>query len=80
GVIKSGLGDKKGALNDYSQAININQNYAKAYYNRAGVKMNLKDKKGAIADLTKAAELFKDQGNESNYQEAINKIKVLSNN
>ena len=49
--------DYSGAIADYTKAIEINPNYAKAYNNRGISKKNLKDYYGAIADYTKAIEI-----------------------
>ena len=38
-------------LADFNKAIELNPNYADAYYNRGNAKGNLKDYKGAIADF-----------------------------
>ncbi|MEG4037694.1 tetratricopeptide repeat protein [Microcoleus sp. S36b_A4] len=51
---------------------------AHAYYNRGLAKSDLGQKAEAIADYQKAADLYKYQGNTSDYQEAINKIQELS--
>lgn len=51
---------------------------AVAYYNRGNAKSALAKKAEAIADYQKAADLYKYQGNTSDYQEAINKIQELS--
>ena len=51
---KSGLGDKQGAIADYSHGIAINPQYASAYNNRGNAKYDLGDKRGAIADLSQA--------------------------
>ncbi|MDD1434697.1 tetratricopeptide repeat protein, partial [Dolichospermum sp. ST_sed6] len=48
GNISSKLGDKQGAIDDYTQAIRINPNFAYAYYNRGIVRSKLEDKQGAI--------------------------------
>ncbi|MEB3148317.1 MAG: tetratricopeptide repeat protein, partial [Sphaerospermopsis sp.] len=58
GVVKSDLGDKKGAIDDFTQAITINPQFAKAYHNRGYAKFDLGDKKGAIDDLETARQLF----------------------
>ena len=49
--------DYYGAIIDYSKAIELNFNYAMAYYNRGVIKNELKDYKRAIDDYTKAIEL-----------------------
>ena len=51
------LGDFKGAIADYTKAIEINPNYGRAYNNRGNSKHNLKDYQGAIADYTKAIKI-----------------------
>lgn len=43
-------GDLQGAIEDFSQAIVLNPNYAEAYYNRGTVRYVLGDNQGAIAD------------------------------
>ncbi len=44
-------GDRQGAIEDFSQAIELNPNYVNAYYNRGIVRYILGDNKGAIADF-----------------------------
>jgi tetratricopeptide (TPR) repeat protein len=73
------LGDKKGAIVDFNQAVRINPNLAEAYYNRGNARSDLGEKKGAIQDFQKAAELFQQQGETDGYQNAVNRIKQLSN-
>ena len=51
GAAKIASGDTQGALEDYNRAIEINQEYALAYYNRGLAKYNLIDKKGSIRRL-----------------------------
>jgi len=51
---KHDLGDKQGAISDYTQAISINPQYTAAYVNRGIAKYDLGDKQGAIADYTQA--------------------------
>ena len=60
GDLKSDLGDNKGAIEDYSKAIELDPNYWNAYNNRANSKILLKDYNGAIADFTKTIELNPD--------------------
>lgn len=47
---KNGLGDRLGAINDYTRAIILNNKYDTAYYNRGFVKSALGYKADAIAD------------------------------
>ncbi len=47
-------GDYQGAIADWGKAIEINPQYADAYYNRGNAKRDLKDYQGAIADYSKA--------------------------
>jgi tetratricopeptide (TPR) repeat protein/S1-C subfamily serine protease len=79
GNAKLALNDKKGALTDYNSAIHINPKLAIAYGNRGIVKSQLGDRKGAIEDLTIAAQIYKAQNLQANYENAINNIKQLSN-
>ena len=51
------LGDKQGAIDDYTQAIKINPNYAQAYYGRGFVRNELRDKQGAIDDYNQAIKI-----------------------
>jgi tetratricopeptide (TPR) repeat protein len=49
--------DYYGAISDYTKAIELNPNFAKAYYNRGLSKSYLKDYSRAISDYNKAIEL-----------------------
>ena len=44
-------GDRQGAIEAFSQAIELDPNYVEAYYNRGTVRYILGDNKGAIADF-----------------------------
>ncbi|MBO1062429.1 MAG: serine protease, partial [Aphanizomenon flos-aquae CP01] len=46
GIVRDELGDKQGAIDDYTQAIKINPNLAQAYNNRGIVRNELGDKQG----------------------------------
>ena len=56
-MAKYALGDNQGALDDYSKGIEINPQYAVAFYNRGNAKYALGDKEGACSDWRKAGEL-----------------------
>ena len=77
GNARSALGDKQGAIEDYDRAISINPNYADAYNNRGVVRSDIGDKQGAIEDFQKAANLYQRQGNQEDYQYALDRIRKL---
>ena len=60
GYTKSDLGDYKGAITDYTQAIRLNPDYANAYNNRGNAKSNLGQHFAAIADYDIAIRLNPD--------------------
>ena len=60
GVKKSDKGIYKGAISDYTKAIEINPDYEDAYYQRGFAKESIKDYKGAISDYTKVTKLNQD--------------------
>ncbi|MBD2524594.1 tetratricopeptide repeat protein [Nostoc sp. FACHB-133] len=57
GIARFELGDKKGAITDFNQALRINPNLAPAYTGWGVAHYTLGDKQGAIADLQKAPDL-----------------------
>jgi tetratricopeptide (TPR) repeat protein len=57
GIEKGKRGDFKGAIADYSKAIEINPQYANAYKNRGIAKELVRDLKGACEDWGKASSL-----------------------
>ena len=56
----SGSGDKLGASAEYDKAIEIDSNYAVAYYKRGNQNADLGNNKAAIADYDKAIEINPD--------------------
>ncbi|WP_017716809.1 tetratricopeptide repeat-containing S1 family peptidase [Kamptonema formosum] len=60
GLACSALGDKKGAIADYTKAIELKPDFAETYYNRGNAHYALGDKQGAIIDYSKAIELKPD--------------------
>ncbi|MEO0355320.1 MAG: tetratricopeptide repeat protein, partial [Cyanobacteria bacterium P01_A01_bin.3] len=70
------LGDLREAILDYSEAIDRNQNNAKAYFNRGIAHTNVEDKQKAVQDFREAAKVFFKEGNIGAYSKA----KELSEN
>ncbi len=75
--VKLNLKDYWGAYLDYSQVVRILPEKAIVYNNRAAARHQLGDCKGAIADLRIAAELFRQQGDSSNYQLTMQNLKYF---
>ncbi len=57
GNTKYELKDYKGAIQDYTKAIELNPNHANAYNNRGLAKIFLEQKDDGCLDLSKAGEL-----------------------
>lgn len=57
GIAKSDLGDKKGAIADYTEAIRVNPKIAFNYDFRGLAKHDLGDYQGAIADYNETVRL-----------------------
>ena len=57
GVEKAKLQDYRGAIQDYTKAIELDPEYADAYNNRGIARLLLEDKDGGCLDLSKAGEL-----------------------
>ena len=77
GVVRYNLGDKQGAIKDYTQAIRLNHNYTLAYYNRGVVRNAVGDKQGALFDFQQAANIYQQQGNTSEYQQVLVRIREI---
>ncbi len=52
--------DYSAILNDYATCLQLNPNFAFAYYNQAYVKCKMRDYEGALADLNKSLEIESD--------------------
>jgi tetratricopeptide (TPR) repeat protein len=76
-VAKLNLKDYWGAYQDYTQVVRIRPTQAITHNNRAIVRQKLGDCKGAIADLRIAAELFRQQGDQYNYQRTLANLKFF---
>ena len=57
GLEKVAIGDYRGAITDYTQALQINHQDANAFYNRGFARRRLRDYQGAVADFTQALKL-----------------------
>ncbi len=64
------LGDKTGAVADYTEAIRLAPNYAPAYHNRGVLYAELNQRRAAVEDLRRAAKLYFEQGEIESYQQA----------
>jgi tetratricopeptide (TPR) repeat protein len=53
GISKSNLNDYRGAIMDFTKALEYNPNLHECYYRRGVEKLSLEDRKGAILDITK---------------------------
>ena len=56
-TLRREIGDKEGALEDYTKAIALNPKNAEAYTSRGVLRQEMGDKEGALADYTKAIAL-----------------------
>jgi tetratricopeptide (TPR) repeat protein len=82
-------GSTERAIADCNQATYLDSNYAMAYYNLGLSKLQSKDKEGFISDITKAAGLFRQQGQIRTYNllvdllnrfETTNQVDILYEN
>ncbi|BAZ18731.1 serine/threonine protein kinase containing TPR domain (plasmid) [Calothrix sp. NIES-4071] len=77
GLAHCNLGGYQAAIKDYNQALKINPNYSDAYNNRGVAHYYSGDYQVAMEDFSQAANLYKQQGKESEYQDLLNRIKKL---
>ncbi|MBW4683275.1 MAG: tetratricopeptide repeat protein [Microcoleus vaginatus WJT46-NPBG5] len=78
------LGFYQPAIQDFTQALQLKPNDAQAYYNRAVTyselgekRRSLDDKQKALADYQKAANLFFEQGDMVNYNQAMKNLPAI---
>ena len=64
------LGNKEGALKDYSEAIKHDSSLAKAYHKRGVIYLEKGEQQKAVDDLRKAALLYFEQGDIDSYHQA----------
>jgi tetratricopeptide (TPR) repeat protein len=76
GNVRYRLEDLQGALSDFDRSIQLDSTRPKAYYNRI-VNAYLGNRQGAAEDLQIAAELYRQQGRDWDYQRILEKIQEL---
>jgi tetratricopeptide (TPR) repeat protein len=52
----------KEAFEDFTQAINLNPDFAEAYIARAHARTGIEDKQGAVADFQRAIDIYRARG------------------
>jgi DNA segregation ATPase FtsK/SpoIIIE-like protein len=67
---KAEKGRYESAVEDYTAAINSNSRLAAAFFNRGLARYRLGQRESAISDFSKAAELFRSQGETTQYQQS----------
>ncbi len=77
GIAKISLDDLKGAMHDFTSAINESPDYAEAYYNRGLLHDYFNDTAAATEDLLTAKELFEKQGNADRLARIDEKLQEL---
>jgi tetratricopeptide (TPR) repeat protein len=70
-------GNKKAAIAEYTNAIAFDANYADAYFNRGLARKLTGNKAGAIADLITAANIYRQQQQQANTDEAMSLVREL---
>jgi tetratricopeptide (TPR) repeat protein len=71
------LGDKEGAIKDYTDGIRLNPKNALAYYGRGLTHVELGNKSEAIEDFQEASKLSLDNGRIAGYNDAQFQLKKL---
>ena len=77
GQAKDSLGDKYGAIADYTEFIRLNPNSAEAFYLRGSSKSDLGDKTGALDDFQKALKTIPEQYNKEWHQKSLKSIAII---
>ena len=70
GVNYEKLGNKEGALKDYTEAIKLDSSLALAYHKRGVIYLGQGNRQKAVDDLRKAALLYFEQGDIDSYHQA----------
>ena len=77
GLEKGKRGNYREAIKDFTEALHLNSNSAKAYKYRGLAYSKLRENQAAIEDFQKAAELYRQQEVNEDYQEALDRIRNL---
>ncbi len=76
------LGSKglyKEAFEDFTQAINLNPDFAEAYIARAHARTGIEDKHGAVADFQKAIDIYRARGKSEIAEMLLTPLHALQN-
>ena len=77
GIIHSRLGNKEKALENYTKAIDLKEEFAHAYLNRGIVHYELGYSQRADVDFHNAKNLYRVHGKEEDYQKLLDIIEEL---
>ena len=77
GLEKGKRGNYREAIKDFTEALHLNSNSAKAYKYRGLAYSKLRENQAAIEDFQKAAELYRQQEVNEDYQDALDRIRNL---
>ncbi|GBF82308.1 tetratricopeptide repeat protein [Aphanothece sacrum] len=66
------LGNKKGAIENYTEALHFDSTYAQAYHNRGILLAELGQRRQAVEDLRLAAKYYFEKGDITSYEKARN--------
>ncbi len=78
GNARAASGNYQAAVDEYNSAIQGNSGLAIAFFNRGLAHYNLGQKDRAIADFSKAAELFRSQGDSQKFQKTQDILQALT--
>ncbi len=71
------MGNYLGAIQDYTQALQINSDDAQAYYNRGIAYTCLEEIQNAVEDYQRAASIFCQQEDWENYQQVLSSLEKI---
>jgi tetratricopeptide (TPR) repeat protein len=72
-------GQYKEAFEDFTQAINLNPDFAEAYIYRSHARTGTEDKQGAVTDFQKAIEIYKARGRTDIADMLLTPLQALKN-